>query len=92
VFAGSTTDAGGDGGYVWALNASTGALLHNSAPILTTSGNLRMPATIDGKWVFVIDNNGNLYGMTIDPSYPAIQAARRAPSSLQRVRYAGRHR
>jgi hypothetical protein len=44
-----------------------------------------MPVTIDGKWVFVLDNNGNLYAYTTDSSYPAIQAKYRAPTALQRM-------
>ena len=86
VFAGSTN---GNGGSVWVLDASTGAVLNNGTPLLQTSGYLRMPPTLDGKWVFIIDNSGDLYGLTIDPSYAAIRARYRAPSPLQQTRYAG---
>ena len=68
---------GGGGGDLWALDASTGALL-SGAPILHTSSTLRVPATIDGKWVFVLDNDGDLYGLTTDPSVKTIAAKYRS--------------
>lgn len=82
VFAGSVN---GTGGSVWAINASTGAILNGGKPLLQTSGNLRVPPTIDGNWVFVLDNSGNMYGLTIDPGYPTIHAKRRANDSRQRT-------
>ncbi len=81
VFAGSVV---GSGGAVWAVDASTGSVLNGGTPLLQTSGNLRMPATIDGSWVFVLDNSGNIYGLTIDSSYRAIAATRRADDARQR--------
>jgi hypothetical protein len=75
----------GSGGAVWALDASTGALLNGGGPFLHTGGAMRMPATIDGDWVYIIDNNGNLYGLTIDSSYPTIQAKLRVPTAQQRM-------
>jgi PQQ-like domain len=74
VLAGSV---GGGGGDLWALDASTGALL-SGAPILHTSSTLRVPATIDGNWVFVLDNDGDLYGLTTDPSVKTIAAKYRS--------------
>ena len=74
VFAGTVNGTGGD---VWAIDASTGAV--SGKPILSTSANIRMPVTIDGDWVFVIDNSGNLYGLTTDQSYPTITPAYHAP-------------
>jgi hypothetical protein len=53
--------------------------------LLQTSGNLRVPPTIDGNWVFVLDNSGNMYGLTIAPGYPTIHAKRRANDSRQRT-------
>jgi outer membrane protein assembly factor BamB len=70
--------AGSEGGAVWALNASTGTVLNNGLPIITTAGPIRVPPTIDGNWIFVLDNNGDMYGLTIDPSYAAISAKARA--------------
>ena len=75
VFAGS---ASGSGSALWAINASTGTVLNGGVPILQTSGPLRVPPTIDGNWIYVLDNNGDMYGLTIDPSYKAIAAKRRA--------------
>jgi outer membrane protein assembly factor BamB len=75
VLAGSV--GAGGGGDLWALDASTGALL-SGTPILHTSSTLRVPATIDGKWVFVLDNAGDLYGLTTDPSVKAIAAKYRS--------------
>ena len=71
----------GAGGVVWALNASTGTILNGGQPFLHTGGSMRMPVTIDGNWVFVIDNNGNLYGFTTDPRFATIQATYRASSA-----------
>jgi hypothetical protein len=75
----------GAGGAIWALDASTGAILNGGQPFLHTGGQMRMPVTIDGKWVFVLDNNGNLYAYTTDSSYPAIHAKYRAPTARQRM-------
>lgn len=86
VFAG-TVDNSGSGGSLWAINASTGAVLNGGAPVFQTSGNLRMAPTIDGDWLFVLDNNGNIYGLTIDPNYKAIAAKRRAPNARQRMKW-----
>lgn len=80
VFAGSVT---GNGGALWAIDASTGVVLNGGAPLLQTSGPMRVPPTIDGKWIFVLDNSGNMYGLTIDSNYAAIQAKYRAPDSRQ---------
>jgi hypothetical protein len=72
------------GGAIWALDASTGAVLNGGNPLLTTPGFLRMPPTIDGNWIFVIDNAGNMYGLTIDQSVPAIAGRYRAPDARSR--------
>ncbi len=78
VFAGSSNT-------VYELNASSGAILNGGAPFLTTSGSIRMPVTIDGNWVFVIDNSGDLYGFTTDTRFPAIQPKIRALTARQRA-------
>jgi hypothetical protein len=52
-------------GALWALDASTGTVLNGGKPLLITSGPLRMPVTIDGDWLFVLDNNGTMYGLTL---------------------------
>jgi outer membrane protein assembly factor BamB len=76
---------GNVGGALWALDASTGTVLGGGNPIIITSGPLRMAPTIDGNWIFVLDNNGNMYGLTIDPNYPAIDTKYRAPNARQRT-------
>jgi hypothetical protein len=75
----------GSGATVWALDASTGAILNGGAPFLNTSGQMRMPVTLDGNWVFVIDNSGDLYGFTTDPRFSTIQPKIRALSARQRA-------
>lgn len=52
-------------GALWAINASTGTVLHGGQPLLITSGPVRVPVTIDGNWLFVLDNNGTMYGLTL---------------------------
>jgi outer membrane protein assembly factor BamB len=81
VFSG-TAAGNGTGGALWAIDASAGTVLGGGAPILTTGGYIRMPATIDGDWVFVLDNSGNLYALTADSRYAAI-AARKPASALR---------
>jgi hypothetical protein len=75
----------GSGSSVFELNASSGAILNGGAPFLNTSGQLRMPVTIDGSWVFVIDNSGDLYAFTIDPRFAAIQPKLRTLNARQRA-------
>jgi len=60
------------GGALWALDANTGALLNNGKPIITTPKDIRMGAVVDGQWIFVLDNFGALYGLTIDPNVKTI--------------------
>jgi hypothetical protein len=78
---------GNSGGALWALDASTGTVLNGGNPLIITNGPLRMAPTIDGNWIFVLDNKGNLYGLTIDPSYPAINTRYRAADPRQRERW-----
>jgi hypothetical protein len=75
----------GAGATLFELNASSGAILNGGAPFLTTSGSLRMPVTIDGNWVFVIDNSGDLYGFTTDTRFAKIQAKIRTLTARQRA-------
>jgi hypothetical protein len=70
---------------VYELNASSGAILNGGAPFLTTSGPMRMPVTIDGNWVFVIDNVGDLYGFTTDTRFAKIQSKIRPLTERQRA-------
>jgi hypothetical protein len=72
---------GTGGGAVWALDASTGAVLNDGNPLIITSGPLRVPPTIDGDWVFILDNSGNLYALTLDPKYASISTKARSIDS-----------
>lgn len=60
---------------VWALDATTLKILNGAVPLFTTSGLVRMPPTIDGDWMYVIDQNGHVYAYTIDPNVPAKKVA-----------------
>lgn len=72
------TPAGTGGGAVWALDASTGAVLNGGTPVIVTAATLRVPPTIDGNWLFVMDNQGDFYGLTLDPTVPTAAAKLRA--------------
>jgi hypothetical protein len=74
---GGCSGGGTPGGAVWALDASSGLVLNGGKPVLFTPGDIRMEPTIDGNWMYVYDNSGDLYALTLDPSVPAIQAVRR---------------
>jgi outer membrane protein assembly factor BamB len=69
VFVASPTGAGNS--QLWALDATTGALLNGGTPVLNTAHLLRMPPVIDGEWMYVLDQGGDLYGLTILPVTPA---------------------
>jgi hypothetical protein len=71
---GGCTTAGTLNGAVWAVDAATGALLGGGKPLLVTSGIVLMAPSADGLWVYVLDDSGNLYGLTIDASVRAITA------------------
>lgn len=62
---------GTGGGALWALDASSGTVLNDGNPLIITSGPIRMPPTIDGNWLFVLDNAGNLYALTLDATFAA---------------------
>jgi hypothetical protein len=72
--------APGDGA-LWAIDASTGTVLNGGEPLIYTSSPLRAPPTIDGNWIFVVDTNGDMYGLTIDSSFPTVAAKRRSIDS-----------
>jgi hypothetical protein len=44
-----------------------------------------MAPSADGLWLFMLDQSGNLYGLTVDPSVPAvsIQPGVRVSSALR---------
>jgi hypothetical protein len=62
------------GGALWAVNATSGTVLNGGNPIVITGDNIRMAPSADGDWLFLIDDSGNAYGFTVDPSYKAIAA------------------
>jgi outer membrane protein assembly factor BamB len=84
VFVASPTAAGTS--QLWAIDATSGAVLNGGVPILTTSNLMRMPPVIDGKWMYVLDQGGNLYGLTLDPAI-ARKQARFAQSIEPRVKW-----
>jgi hypothetical protein len=59
-------------GALYALDASSGALLNGGNPIFTANSSARMGPIVDGDWVWVSDSGGDLYGFTTDPSVPAL--------------------
>jgi hypothetical protein len=67
--------AGGGRGAVWAISASSGAVLNGGLPLFYTDAPVRAPPTIDGDWIYVVDISGDLYGLTLDTSYPPIQTS-----------------
>jgi len=72
VFVASPTTAGKS--QLWALDATTGTVLNGGAPVFTTASLLRMPPVIDGKWMYLLDQGGDLYGLSLDVSVPAVAA------------------
>jgi hypothetical protein len=66
--------AGVVNGALWAVDATTGNLLGGGKPLLVTADNIRMAPSADGLWLFVLDDSGNFYGLTVDPSVKAIAA------------------
>jgi hypothetical protein len=70
-------------GALWALDAQDGTLLNNGKPLLITGDHIRAPAIVDGNWLYVLDNAANLYGLTLDPSYPVI--TNKLPASVRRT-------
>jgi outer membrane protein assembly factor BamB len=71
VFLGAPS--GASGGALWAIDASSGAILNNGQPILTTPDRIRMAPVVSGNWLWLFDNGGDLYGMTLDADVPAIR-------------------
>jgi len=82
---GCTGTSGTFGGALWALNASSGALLNGGKPLITTPSPIRMGAVVDGDWVYLFDNSGYLYGLTIDPHYAPIANRFLRAQAVQRV-------
>lgn len=62
------------GGALWAVDATTGSVLGGGTPLLTTADSLRMAPSADGLWLFLLDDSGNLYALTVDPTVPAVKA------------------
>jgi hypothetical protein len=83
VFIGTPCTSNGSGGCgapgtangaLRAVDAASGAVLGSGKPMLITGDNIRMAPSADGLWVYVYDNSGNLYGLTIDPMVKTVAA------------------
>ncbi len=83
VFLGTPCTSDGNGGCgtpgtlngaLWAVDATTGTVLNGGKPLVITGDNIRMAPSADGKWIFLLDGSGNFYGLTVDPTVPAIKA------------------
>ena len=59
------TPSGKIGGALWAIDASSGAVLGGGKPILFMPSPIRMAPVVDGNWVFVLDAGGHLAGLTL---------------------------
>jgi hypothetical protein len=66
---------GDSGGAIWEISASSGTVLNGGLPLFYTDAPVRAPPTIDGDWLYVMDISGDLYGLTLDSSYPPIQSS-----------------
>jgi hypothetical protein len=80
----------GVGGAVWLEDASTGAVLRGGLPLLRTPNDVRMAPIVDGDWVYVLDNGGNLYGLTLGVPHRRVRSpALGAPDRRSLVRWRG---
>jgi hypothetical protein len=68
------SDSSNVGGAVWLLDATTGTVVNGGVPLVRTPNDVRMAPVVDGNWVYVLDNGGNLYGFTLDPRIAAVAA------------------
>jgi len=71
----------GTGG-LYALDASSGALLNGGNPLFTTNGPGRMGPIVDGDWIWISDSSGDLYGLTTGSSAPALRGASSAHRTI----------
>jgi hypothetical protein len=99
VFAGTPCTPDGSGGCsasgklagaVWAIDATTGTVLGNGLPVLSTGDVVRMAPTVDGEWMWVLDDSGNFYGLTLDPNVPSLSAKIVPRSGLRSIRWHAR--
>jgi hypothetical protein len=67
-------------GALWAVDGQTGNVLGGGKPLLITGDNIRMAPSVDGLWIYLMDDSGNMYGLTVDPNVKGI-----TPQSRQRV-------
>jgi hypothetical protein len=78
------------GGAVWLEDATTGAVLDGGLPLVRTPNDVRMAPVVDGNWVYVLDNGGNLYGFTLGlPRRRVRPPALAAPDRRSLVRWRG---
>ncbi len=73
-------------GALWAVDASTGNVLDGGNPALVTTDDLRMAPVADGEWLYMMDNSGNVYALTVDPAVKAV-AERPGTRAAARIHY-----
>jgi hypothetical protein len=65
-------------------------VLNGGNPLIITGGPLRAPPTLDGDWIYVLDYAGDLYALTLDPSFAAISEKAHAPDSRMMLHWESR--
>jgi hypothetical protein len=65
-------------------------VLGNGLPVLSTGDVVRMAPTVDGEWMWVLDDSGNFYGLTLDPNVPSLSAKIVPRSGLRSIRWHAR--
>ncbi len=78
---------GAKGGALWAVDAATGTVLGGGNPLLITGDDIRMAPSIDGQWLWLIDDSGNLYALTLDPSVPTLAARPQPRMQLRAIHW-----
>jgi hypothetical protein len=95
VFMGTPCTSDGNGGCgspgavqgaLWAIDGKSPNVLNGGKPLLITGDNIRMAPSVDGLWIYLMDDSGNLYGLTVDPNVKGIAArpGRRITPSYRR--------
>jgi outer membrane protein assembly factor BamB len=80
----TTPSASNEQGAVWAVNAANGTVLNGGNPVLITGGPVKMAPVVDGDNVYVVDNNGELYGLSIDSDLQLSKAERQSIVTARR--------
>ena len=85
--AGGCGAPGAKSGALWAVDAATGTVLGGGNPLLITGDDIRMAPSIDGQWLWLIDDSGNLYALTLDPSVPTLAARPQPRMQLRAIHW-----